>query len=97
MLSRVADSIYWLNRYIERTENIARFIDVNLHLMLDLPVGMTEQWQPLVYTTGDLELFQNRYGTLNAENVIQFLTFDWDYPHSIISCLPTCPKCQPSL
>ena len=87
MLSRVADSIYWLNRYIERAENVARFIDVNLHLMLDLPVGMTEQWQPLVYTTGDLELFQNRYGKLNAENVIQFLTFDWDYPHSIISCL----------
>ena len=39
MLSRVADSIYWLNRYIERAENVARFIDVNLHLMLDLPAG----------------------------------------------------------
>ena len=37
MLSRVADSIYWMSRYIERAENVARFIDVNLNLMLDLP------------------------------------------------------------
>ena len=62
MLSRVADSIYWLNRYIERAENVARFIDVNLQLMLDLPAGTTEQWAPLVYITGDEDLFQERYG-----------------------------------
>jgi len=37
MLSRVANSIYWLSRYIERAENVARFIDVNLQMMLDLP------------------------------------------------------------
>ena len=53
MLSRVADSLYWLSRYIERAENVARFIDVNLHLMLDLPAGASEQWKPLVITTGD--------------------------------------------
>jgi uncharacterized alpha-E superfamily protein len=87
MLSRVADSIYWLNRYIERAENVARFIDVNLNLMLDLPTDITQQWQPLIYTTGDLELFQNHYGEINAENVIQFLTFDGNYPNSIISCV----------
>ncbi len=87
MLSRVADSIYWLNRYIERAENVARFIDVNLHLMLDLPTDINQQWQPLIYTTGDLELFQNHYGEINGENVIQFLTFDGDYPNSIISCV----------
>ena len=40
MLSRVADSIYWLNRYIERAENIARFVEVNLNLMLDMPPGV---------------------------------------------------------
>ena len=39
MLSRVADSIYWMSRYVERAENVARFIDVNLNLMLDLPRG----------------------------------------------------------
>jgi uncharacterized alpha-E superfamily protein len=87
MLSRVADSIYWLNRYIERAENVARFIDVNLNLMLDLPTNITQQWQPLIHTTGDLDLFQKYYGEMNAENVIQFLTFDGNYPNSIISCV----------
>ena len=48
MLARVADSIYWMSRYVERAENVARFIEVNLNLMLDLPVGSTQQWQPLV-------------------------------------------------
>ncbi|NET90786.1 MAG: alpha-E domain-containing protein [Kamptonema sp. SIO1D9] len=87
MLSRVADSIYWLNRYIERAENVARFVDVNLNLMLDLPVGMTQQWEPLVVTTGDLNLFRDRYGDATSNNVIQFLTFDPEYPNSIISSL----------
>ena len=87
MLSRVADSIYWLNRYIERAENVARFVDVNLNLILDMPVGMAEQWEPLILTTGDLPGFQERYGTATADNVIQFLTFDPDYPNSILSCL----------
>ncbi|MGL5032900.1 MAG: alpha-E domain-containing protein [Microcystaceae cyanobacterium] len=87
MLSRVADSVYWLNRYIERAENIARFVDVNLNLMLDLPSGVKQQWEPLVVTTGDLPSFQLRYGEANAQNVIQFLTFDQNYSNSIISCL----------
>ena len=56
MLSRVADSIYWMSRYVERAENIARFIDVNLRLALDLPPGTGEQWEPLVLITADLPL-----------------------------------------
>jgi uncharacterized alpha-E superfamily protein len=87
MLSRVADSIYWLNRYIERAENIARFLDVNLNLLLDMPVGVGQQWEPLVLTTGDLSFFQSNYGEITPDNVIQFLTFDTRYPNSIISCL----------
>lgn len=87
MLSRVADSIYWLNRYVERAENIARFIDVNRNLLLDSPSGLEQQWQPLVKITADLELFQERYGEATAENVIQFLTFDASYSNSILSCL----------
>lgn len=87
MLSRVADSIYWINRYVERAENVARFIDVNLNLLLDLPVGIEQQWQPLIWTSGDHELFEDRYGEATADNVIQFLTFDTEYPNSIISCL----------
>ncbi|MEQ9356618.1 alpha-E domain-containing protein [Coleofasciculus chthonoplastes] len=87
MLSRVADSIYWLNRYIERAENIARFVDVNLNSMLDMPPGVTQQWEPLVITTGDRDLFRDRYGEATSDNVIRFLTFDSDYPNSILSVL----------
>jgi uncharacterized alpha-E superfamily protein len=87
MLSRVADSIYWLNRYVERAENVARFVDVNFNLLLDSPVGVAQQWKPLVVTTGDLPLFMERYGEFTQENVIHFLTFDHQYPNSILSCL----------
>ena len=87
MLSRVADSIYWMSRYVERAENVARFIDVNLNLMLDAPDGAGRQWQPLFNTTGDHEEFAKRCGKATQFNVIQFLTFDRDNPNSIISCL----------
>ncbi|MEJ2699179.1 MAG: alpha-E domain-containing protein [Desulfuromonadales bacterium] len=87
MLSRVADAIYWMNRYIERAENVARFIDANFHMILDLPLGAAEQWMPLVNTTGDRGLFEELYGEACRDNVIQFLTFDRRNPNSILSCL----------
>jgi len=87
MLSRVADSIYWMSRYIERAENVARFVDVNLHLLLDLPMGSTQQWQALVDTTGDSQEFLSRYGAATQKNVIRFLTFDVVNINSIASCL----------
>lgn len=87
MLSRVASSIFWLNRYIERAENYARFIEVNLNLSLDLPRGTAEQWEPLVATTGDHEAFIARYGKATKETVIQFLATDAANPNSILSCL----------
>src|ERR1043165_1992180 len=88
MLSRVADSIYWMGRYVERAENVARFIDVNLQLMLDSSLGQIEQqWRPLVSTTGDNEDFEKRYREATQRNVIRFLTFDAENPNSILSCL----------
>jgi len=88
MLSRVADSIYWMSRYTERAENIARFIDVNWHLNLDMPGGsLKEQWMPLVTATGDAERFLEHYGEATRDNVIKFLAFDRDNPNSIISSL----------
>lgn len=87
MLSRVAESLYWMSRYVERAENIARFIDVTWNMILDLPEGSSEQWQPLVSTTGDHEEFAEKYGEATQQSVIQFLTFDPDYPNSILSCL----------
>lgn len=87
MLSRAADSMYWIGRYMERAENIARFIDVNLHLMLDLPPGTQEQWKPLVSTTGDLLRFLEGGDPTTRDTVIDFLTFDYGNPNSILSCL----------
>ena len=88
MLSRVADSIYWMSRYIERAENVARFVDVNLNLMLDLPgTASSPQWQPLVEITGDTEAFAAHYGEATQRNIIQFLTFDTENVNSILSCL----------
>ena len=87
MMSRVAESIYWMSRYIERAENVARFVDVNLHLLLDLPQESRTQWGALVATTGDDEAFRERYGEPSMENVLRFLTFDPENPNSILSCL----------
>lgn len=87
MLSRVADSIYWMSRYIERAENLARFVEVTYAVMLDMPPGTGEQWLPLVSTTGDAEWFEEHYGDATSENAIKFLTFDTRYPGSILSSL----------
>jgi uncharacterized alpha-E superfamily protein len=89
MLSRVAESIYWMGRYTERAENVARFIDVNLNLSLDLGPEMAHQWAPLVFITGDERKFKERFEEASQANVIQFLTFDEQNPNSIISCLRT--------
>jgi uncharacterized alpha-E superfamily protein len=51
MLSRVADNLYWMARYLERTENLARLVDVSASLMLDLPLRLSPGWQPLVSRT----------------------------------------------
>lgn len=87
MLSRVANSIYWMSRYLERAENVARFISVNLNLLLDMPTEEDKQWKPLIMTTGDHELFEKQDPEYNQEAVIRFLTFDRDYPNSIVRCL----------
>ena len=87
MLSRVAESISWMARYIERAENVARIMDANHHMILDLPAGVGEQWEPLVATTGDDDLFKKYYDTFNQDTVVRFLAFDERNPNSILSCL----------
>lgn len=87
MLSRVADSVTWMARYLERAENVARFIDVNHNLEIDLGDTVREQWAPLVYTTGDRDVFEASYDGMTRENVIRFLAFDRENPNSIISCV----------
>ena len=87
MLSRVADSIFWMSRSIERAQNVARFINVNLKLSIELGAAAHNQWSPLIYTTGDQEKFEELYGEYNQRNVIDFLAFDSNNGNSIISCL----------
>jgi uncharacterized alpha-E superfamily protein len=76
-----------MSRYLERVENVARFIDVNYHMCLDVPGEGPDQWRPLVDASGDREAFEKRYGEATQDNVIRFLTFDADNPNSIYSCV----------
>ncbi len=87
MLSRVAESIYWMNRYIERAENVARLIDVNINLTLGEQDLLGKQWMPLVRTTGDHGAFESRYSAPTPNNALNFLLFDEENRNSIISCV----------
>jgi uncharacterized alpha-E superfamily protein len=74
-------------RYIERAENVARFIGVNLNLQIDLPLAPSQQWQPLIDTSGDTEAFKERYGVATQARVIEWLAYHSENPSSIASCL----------
>ena len=87
MISRVANSIYWLNRYVERAENYARFMDVNFNLSLELPPDVPEQWLPLIESSDDIELFNSLYKSPSKFNVIRFLGFDQNNPSSVYNCI----------
>ena len=88
MLSRTANAIYWMSRYLERADNVARFLAVNAHLVLD--VGLDRdlaQWAPLISASGDDDDFNDRYAEPSEDNVLNFLTFDEKNPNSILSCV----------
>ncbi|MCB0549015.1 MAG: alpha-E domain-containing protein [Phaeodactylibacter sp.] len=87
MLSRVANSIYWMNRYIERAENYARFMSVNFNLILDMPPSEREQWEPLLVANADNHLFYQYFDNPARDAVLQFMSFDQRNPNSILSCL----------
>jgi uncharacterized alpha-E superfamily protein len=76
-----------MNRYVERAENVARFINVNYNLSLGNSEALYSQWAPLVYITGDQEEFLERYENPTREHVLQFLAFDEQNPNSILRCL----------
>lgn len=86
MLCRVAETIYWMHRYRERAEDLARLIEVSFMLNIDLPDG-EKQWEPLLQGTSELEIYREYYPKINKENIIDFLTFDLRNPSSILSSL----------
>jgi len=87
MLSRVAENIYWLGRYVERAENAARIVTVNANLLLDLPGDIAPGWQPLIAISGSDDKFRAKYPDYLEHNVVSFLVSDLDYPNSILACL----------
>jgi uncharacterized alpha-E superfamily protein len=91
MLSRVADSLYWMSRYIERAENNARIAGVNLQLLLDLTnpaeVDPQQQWEPIISSLEENELFASLYDSPDSKAVIDFVSLQEKNPNSIHSCL----------
>ncbi len=90
MLSRTADHVYWLGRYAERAENLARTLDVQYRLSL-LPRKLTSEgvgWSRTLATLNLLDDYAARFGDdFEAHRVIDFLAFDRDNPSSIMNCL----------
>lgn len=87
MLSRVANSIYWMNRYIERVENYARFVSVNINLSYDLPGMISEHWGLLLEATHDKAIYDKLYTANREDKILYFITFDPLNPNSIYNTL----------
>jgi uncharacterized alpha-E superfamily protein len=88
MLSRDADAMYWMARYVERAEHVARLMLVNSNLLMDVgdlaPALQARQWQSLLTIFRLPELAE---GPDLAQRVGQYLTFDLENPASILNCL----------
>lgn len=93
MLSRVANSLFWLGRYFERAENTARLLDVNLQLLLDFEKlddqTLKEHWVPLLRSTGDEPAFFQAYAEADSRSVTEYMTFHAANPNAILCCFLT--------
>lgn len=89
MLSSTADNLYWLSRYTERAENLARILDVGLRMSLlpHLDGGAEGEWRSTLAAAGGLAGFDERYDEVTAQNVVNYLAFDYANPSSIRSCI----------
>lgn len=92
MLSRDADSLYWLSRYVERAENTARILDV-AYRMASMPISYngidTNEWESALITAGAIDHFNSLYESVTPERVIEFLAFSEENPSSIQCCFET--------
>jgi uncharacterized alpha-E superfamily protein len=88
MLSRIADSLFWLARYMERAEDTARILDVNYHMLLEESDKFYRlRWDPLLVMAGEETRFRQLYEEANAYTVFEFLAFRQDNPNSIVQCI----------
>jgi len=89
MLSRTADHLFWMARYTERAENIARMLDVRVQYSLMPQSAQAEQqgWRTMLEVNEFERQFETRYSELSQKNVIDFMVRDPDHPSSIVNCL----------
>jgi uncharacterized alpha-E superfamily protein len=85
LLSRVAESVYWAARYLERAEATARLVHVHTELFLDLPKSAGMGWAPLLAVTGSADAFHSHHPRATEEKVVDFLAASADNPGSIIT------------
>ena len=87
MISRVADSLIWLSRYMERVEHSTRFIDVHLNISIEASEACEKQWGPLIQASSNQDQFNLEYSVYNQSNVLHFLVFSEENESSILSSL----------
>ncbi len=87
MLSRVADRLYWMARYLERAEDTARLTHAYAHLVMDIPRGAEPGWDVLVNILDAGPLYLSHFRVFNEQNVLRFLIADPGYAGSIRCCL----------
>ncbi|MEQ1529924.1 MAG: alpha-E domain-containing protein, partial [Methylococcales bacterium] len=87
MLSRSAERIYWLARYLERTENTARLVSIYMNFLMDMPRDVQVGWYTLVHIIGGKEEFDQLYKVANERNVCRFLLTDLNNSASLWSSL----------
>ncbi|AOZ70152.1 A alpha-helical domain with a conserved ER moti [Rhodobacter xanthinilyticus] len=89
MLSRTAENLFWIGRYIERAETMARLLEVGarIALMPSAGHGYRSEWESLLQASGTAEGFASKYGDPVQRNIESYLFFDRDNPSSVVSCL----------
>ena len=87
MLSRVAEQLYWIFRYVERVENLARFLEVSQSMALDSPGGGDAVWLTLIQACAESGLFERLHPGGGAAQVCDFLLSDPDNPNAIANCI----------
>lgn len=87
MLSRTADHLYWMSRYTERAENIARLLEVTYRTSLLMPDDNMGYWGAALGITGLEESYRQKHGEITAQQVLRYMSVDVDNPSSILSCL----------
>ncbi len=88
MLSRTADNLYWIARYMERADTSARLLEVGSRISLIPGVqGYRSEWDSLLQASGMAEGFRRKYGDPVQRNLESWLFFDRDNPNSVASCI----------